>query len=1386
MSSNSSDAAQKWDKLREKIIGLGERSISKSYYPELQRRLTQLERFRALLDQSHEAIFLIELPTGYLVDANIAACRLVGCDIQDLLGKSFSDFGNQNLIKWQDYVLAKHAAPGEYLTFSSIISQPDLGQVFLEVTIRWVDFEGILYAVLVARDITERHAYEAERDRWLKDLEWHAQLLSTSSEISQVAASILNLDELLEEAVDLIATGFGFYCVSMLLVDDTGEWVTLQAISKRDLLLPTVQIGQRTLINESSIIGRCILTQQTQISSDFDIDDEELLVSEVRAEMAVPLLSRGRVIAVMVICASDFESFSKEDVLALQSMARNLTTAIENAWLFEKTQTTLFETRSLFYASRMIGEAVNIEQITVGIAKVAEALGFTACSLTVLTNLGEQTGAVRGDFYGVLIASNGVRLVPGVKNLVVTRSAKVRDVITQPEFMITYDVNQDSYRTVDPDVLIALRFYIGVQGGAMVGLSLRGQPLGFVCFSSVEPVQQFSLSYIHPVRTISDQVAVAVANVRLLASLAEEKSRLELLYRLGQYISKSLDVHMVAQRALDEVRSTLRAACGLVWVQKISGADLQLVASTGFNVNAEKQLEEYLNLPFGLGISGSVARDQQSTLVPDVLEDPRWISFEGFDDWVKSVLSVPLISEGVTLGVMTFYSESKAFFNTEHLLLVKSVAATVSAAIANARLFGQTQRRVHEQGVVSRIVRALNALDIHQAFLTLVQSLEDFTGCQFVSLFLLREDSFLGNIADLSSTMPVVELGQEFDVRSLPGWELNQQGKPAIITFAGDAPSARGNLFSQAGLRSYLSLPLLVSGRVMGVLMIGHQQPATFDEYQLPVLLQIADALAIGVEKERLFEAEREQRCLAEALEAAAAAVSSTLDIEEVLDRILEQVARVVNGDTFNIMLLEGESARIVRARGYQYFGGNAVACGNEFQVALYPNLVNMVQLGKSIVVPDTLSDPLWVSSQTREWRRSYVAAPIKIGGVVQGFLNVNGTRPGQFHTADLQRLESFAAHAATAIHNAQLFEQQLKYAAELEQRVAERTSQLQSQYAQLSAILNSTSDGIIVTNARGEIIDINPVADDWLNQRLLPEDADQLRTQIREVVAHTGARSERLLEFHGLDLQIKASPITEDYTSQPLVVVAVHDITHLRSLDRMKSRLVSNVSHELRTPVTTIKLLISLLRRSPPERWDVYLDGLEQEAERQSQLIHNILQISRIESGRLELRLERLALDELAGEVVSSHEILAKNRQLTLVHKVEGDAIANQEAQKDAFIASVDRTQITQVLNNLVENALYYTPEGGNIEVLTGLAYTKGREWITITVTDTGIGIPESELAQIFERFFRGEAPRQKQIPGSGLGLSIVKEVLALHGGWIDVESQEGAGSKFTIWLPA
>jgi signal transduction histidine kinase len=234
----------------------------------------------------------------------------------------------------------------------------------------------------------------------------------------------------------------------------------------------------------------------------------------------------------------------------------------------------------------------------------------------------------------------------------------------------------------------------------------------------------------------------------------------------------------------------------------------------------------------------------------------------------------------------------------------------------------------------------------------------------------------------------------------------------------------------------------------------------------------------------------------------------------------------------------------------------------------------------------------------------------------------------------------------------------------------------------------------------------------------------------------------------------------------------------HLQQLTHMKDEFVANISHELRTPLTSLKVY-HLLLAEKPESAKTYIDALQSETERLGRLIEDILQIASLDEGRLKVAFEPLDLNELIAQYLDDRPLLAESRQLILKRDLEPDLPR----------VMADTQMLSQVLGILIINALNYTPGGGLITVRTARQDYEGQQWVGLSISDTGPGIPPEEQPRLFERFYRGKAAnRPGAPPGSGLGLAIAKEIAEQHGGRVEVISQgiPGKGATFTLWLKA
>ena len=240
--------------------------------------------------------------------------------------------------------------------------------------------------------------------------------------------------------------------------------------------------------------------------------------------------------------------------------------------------------------------------------------------------------------------------------------------------------------------------------------------------------------------------------------------------------------------------------------------------------------------------------------------------------------------------------------------------------------------------------------------------------------------------------------------------------------------------------------------------------------------------------------------------------------------------------------------------------------------------------------------------------------------------------------------------------------------------------------------------------------------------------------------------------------------------------VLVFHDVTDLRRLERMRQDFVANVSHELKTPLAAIKAYTETLLDSALHDEEVnvrFLHRIEEQADRLNQLILDLLRLARLESGQEVFQHEPLVVAEVLESCVDTHRGRAEAKGLDLAVDLDGcDPATRVVADEEAF---------RQIFDNLIDNAIKYTPEAGRVAVHCGVDGAV----VEISVADSGPGIPRDDLPRIFERFYRVDKARSRELGGTGLGLAIVKHVVQSLGGQVTVESRLGEGTRFRVRLP-
>jgi PAS domain S-box-containing protein len=337
-------------------------------------------------------------------------------------------------------------------------------------------------------------------------------------------------------------------------------------------------------------------------------------------------------------------------------------------------------------------------------------------------------------------------------------------------------------------------------------------------------------------------------------------------------------------------------------------------------------------------------------------------------------------------------------------------------------------------------------------------------------------------------------------------------------------------------------------------------------------------------------------------------------------------------------------------------------------------------------------------------------------------------------------------------------------------------------------AVIRSVAEGLVVVDAQGKVIMMNPAAEkllgvakkDKIGKSIYDNlKEEQLVSISKDSADKQGKEIELISRQDETRKTLRASTaVLENENGQTVGMVSVlSDITKQKKLDEMKSSFVASVSHELRTPLVAIDKSISLvLDKSTGELSETqakFLNIAERNLKRLSVLVNDLLDLSKLEAGKMQLRLEDCPIDKAINDSAEIFSSWAETKGITI----------SVQAQQGLPGVSIDPGRIIQVLNNLIGNAIKFTPGGGSISV--GAVFSPANKEIEVSVKDTGPGISPEDLPRVFDKFYQSGERVYTDINGTGIGLTIAKEIVELHKGKIWVESSEGKGTKFIFTLP-
>ncbi len=1122
--------------------------------------------------------------------------------------------------------------------------------------------------------------------------------------------------------------------------------------------------------------------------------------------MLVPILAGPQVIGVLTADSSAKYALTEADQMLLTTLADQAAVALESARLFASTQQAAVRLSLLNEIGRRTAAQLELQEVLdTTVRALHQILGYFRVAVFLVDEAAQElyVAAANDEFWPVIPPNYRQKVGTGLIGLAAASGKTVLSPDSLADERNLPVTGWDSRATLSVPIRIA---------GRVVG----------VLEAEADQPNAFSEEDAAALEIAADQLAVAIQNSRLFQESQRRVAELATINEIGRAISGTLDVDQLSTLIHSQVGKLLDNRSFFI---ALYDADRELIHIIFVVENGRR--EAPLTLKLGQGLTSYLIRTGQPLLLRRNIEafvEEHGLTRAGAT--ARSWLGVPMIAEGRVIGAMAVQSyEQEDAFDEGHLRLLTTIANQAAIAFQNASLFQERERRINELAVLNEMSQALSStLELDQLLQTVYQQvsrLMDTTNF-YIALYDEERDEI---------TFPfVVDPEQREDWRprkageGLTGRIIRTREPLLLPTGVAGIYRERGQEITAGTCRSWLGVPMIAADQVVGVIAVqSYEREYVYSQDHLKLLSTIAAQAAAAVRNAQLygqivnFSSELEkrveartrdleqamqeltlQRDRAEALYRITSELGASLELERVLQRALQLFADVMGVEHGTITLVDQETGHLHLRASLQRKPG-LIPLNERTPLRRGFGLAGWVlEHRQPVLISDITTDPRWVTTDGQDPHiRSVVAAPLSVGGGdILGVLTLGHPQVGYFTEEHLQLVTAAGVQVAIAVNNSDLY----AYITDQADQLGRMLQAQQAEAAKSRAILESIADGVLVLDHNGRVLLVNPAAEELLGfsaialqgehfrhmlglgetatdrelaqalyselrQRLETPADDPSRTQVSTVRLTAGKRV----------LAVTIAPLITELGGAPGLVAALRDISREAEVERLKNEFISTVSHELRTPMTSIKgytdLLFLGMAGGLSDAQRSFLQIIKSNADRLTALVNDILDISRIETGRIRLTIEPLDLASLITQVVRAFQEQYREKGLKLewmevpgLPQVRGDA---------------DR--VTQVLNNLLANAWQYTPSGGRVTV--SLRQRDG--FLQVDVADTGIGIGPDDLPRVFDRFYRADHPLVQEAGGTGLGLAIVKMFVEMLGGEIWVESELGVGSVFSFTLP-
>ncbi|OQY36719.1 MAG: hypothetical protein B6243_02335, partial [Anaerolineaceae bacterium 4572_5.2] len=943
--------------------------------------------------------------------------------------------------------------------------------------------------------------------------------------------------------------------------------------------------------------------------------------------------------------------------------------------------------------------------------------------------------------------------------------------------------------------------------GNMIGLLSPDAPI-----SGKRP----TLQEITVLELFANQAATAIENTNLFQELKHQTTQITLFSQISSHISAILN----PTDLMGQVVNLITNAFNYYFVQ-IFQVDPQqpnrlILQSWAGQVDIDsKTITENRYLPIdGNNFITWVADNDRPIMTNNVQKDSRYRQSPYLPDTL-SEMTIPLRAGAVITGILDIQHNQLNAFTEDDLYNLQALTDQISVALQNAKLFDDALQRESlssalgntglilnktlDPDTIANVIceEAMAAFAVDGAYLLLVDG-QDVVGAGGAGEY---KDKFIGKRFPLTENQILgARIIQEQRARYINGVNFSQENISQLPT-------------KEMKVKSVMGVPLIVGDHTFGSLVLVDSKNANrFDTQDQISATLLANQAAVAIENAQLVsrlnkfteeleqnveqrtEELRQERDRVDTLYQIARGLTSSLDLDRVLNEALILLNQAVHITQGAVLLVDEATGKL----NYRAAYGRRRSLPKGGKATSYKIGVGfagkVLESRQSLIVSDLSKNEDWISDDDPLVHHSVLAVPLITGFEIVGVLILFHTQKGYFTEDHLRLVTAAAPIIATAINNAGLY----NLISDQVERLGGLLNEVRSEASKNEAIVEGIADGVLVLDSEYNVQLINPAAAEImgvnrnlvqqknLSQFISPNPItinEKLCSELYKTIttAHANLNGDgKLLPPTRIEIEKRVvlttmSSVILSSSAPASTLVVLRDISREAEVDRLKDEFISTVSHELRTPMTSIKGYTDLLvtnKVGPLSDMQLkFVQIIKNNADRLSSLVNDILDISRLDTGRVKLKLEYLALDKLANDVISMLNTQINEKSLSFT----------AEIPESLPMVYADANRVTQILINLLGNAVKYTSPNDsvslNLKVLD--------KFVQIDVSDTGLGLSEEDQLYVFDRFFRAERDVDSLVDGTGLGLPIAKMFVELMGGKIWLESALGVGSTFSFTLP-